>query len=211
MAEGLLILDDFDIFRDAPGKFTPEIVTVNTYVTDGTINIAFTIVTGDPSINGIEVIYTGAGGAPPVPVPLPIAPTGPIASPTPGTGNLLYRINSGSSSQVVVPPNNLVWDPDQFVLTGIPYDNCSNLTGSIYCTGRYFQPSYGTPFRYDIPIPISNRTYQVRLHFAESVRVLFHPFQLHYRTLHIWSAQQISPNTFGFSHSVLSSGWLAYL
>ena len=188
-----MVLDNFDIIRDAPGKFTPKVITTNTYVTDGTITIDFTAVTSDPSLNGIEVIYTtGSGGAPsaptvpipvptpaqllvPVPAPIPAAPitltNAPIVSPVSVTGNLLYRINSGSSSQVIVPPNNLVWDPDQFVLTGLPFNDCSNMTGSIYCSGRSFQPAYGTPFRYDIPIPASNRTYQVKLHFAESVRV----------------------------------------
>ena len=167
------MLDNFDIIRDAPGKFTPKVITTNTYVTDGTITIDFTAVTSEPSINGIEVIYTtGSGGAPSAPISAPITPTNaPIVSPVAVTGNLLYRINSGSSSQVIVPPNNLVWDPDQFVLTGVPFNDCSNMTGSIYCSGRYFQPAYGTPFRYDIPIPASNRTYQVKLHFAESVRL----------------------------------------
>lgn len=165
------MLDNFDIIRDALGKFTPEIVTTNAFVTDGAITIDFSVVTGDPSINGIEIIYTGINGAPSSPTAG--ATTSPIRAPTMSpvhsSGNLIYRINSGSSSEVMVPPNNLVWDPDQFVTTGLPYDSCNNMTGSIYCTGRYFQAAYGTPFSYNIPIPISNRTYEVRLHFAESV------------------------------------------
>jgi Malectin domain len=168
LVEGTTVVGNFDIFRDAPGKLTPEIVTTNTYVTDGTITIDFTAITSDPSINGIEIIYSTITPSAPVSAPV----TSPVTPPTAGTGNLVYRINSGSSNQVIVPPNNIVWDSDQFVLTGLPYNNCNNRTGSIYCSGRYFQSAYGTPFRYDIPIPISNRTYQVRLHFAESVRVL---------------------------------------
>jgi hypothetical protein len=181
LVEGSLVLNDFDIFRDAPGKNIPEVATSNVFVTDGTITIDFVNVTGDPSINGIEIIYTGGGVVPSAPTV--IAPTKTptkvptkvpsVAPASPQTGNVLYRINSGSSSQVIVPPNNLVWDPDQFVVTGIPYDNCNSTAGSIYCSGRYFQTAFGTPFRYDLPVTVSNRTYEVRLHFAEPVRLLF--------------------------------------
>ena len=171
------MLNDFDIFRDAPGKNVPEVATSNVFVTDGTITIDFANVIGDPSINGIEIIYTGGGVVPSAPAG--IAPTKTptkvpsVAPASPQTGNVLYRINSGSSSQVIVPPNNLVWDPDQFVVTGLPYDNCNSTAGSIYCSGRYFQTAFGTPFRYDLPVAVSNRTYEVRLHFTEPVRLLF--------------------------------------
>ena len=195
LVEGSLVLNDFDIFRDAPGKNIPEVTTSNVFVTDGTITIDFVNVTGDPSINGIEIIYTGGGVVPSapaviaptktptkVPTKVPstsptkvpsIAPdTAPVAAPTPTSDVVVSRINCGSTTSVTM--NNVTWSPDQYFASGRTYvaGICTNATAanSIYCSSRYFQISRGTPFRYNIPVPYNNTSYQVLLHFAEQVR-----------------------------------------
>jgi hypothetical protein len=189
--EGALVLDNMDIYTSAPGKNVPYVVTVNPFVVrDNNVTIDFIVGLGDPQINGIEVIY-GALPSPPTPVAIPSAPIRPptkapvkapvvvpvpvpvpipVVAPTSTSNNILYRINCGSSNQVIVPPNNIVWGPDQYVSSGLPSNTCGNITNSIYCTSRYFLAANGQPFRYDIPIPVSNRTYELRLHFAEQVR-----------------------------------------
>jgi len=159
--------NQIDILRDAGGKNKPYVITSSAViVTDGTITLDFVNSVGDPQINGIEVIYI----APATAIPTRAPTRAPL--PTLPVGNLLYRINSGSTNQVFVPPSNTVWDPDQFVATGLPYDICdsSSANTDIYCTARFFKAEYGVPFRYDIPVPASNRSYEVRLHFAEGVR-----------------------------------------
>jgi hypothetical protein len=180
--EGILVSNNLDLIRDAPGKNVPFIVTVNPFVvTDGFITIDFTAGISDPSINGIEVMYvtttapivspTKAPTKAPLSIPVPVL-TAPISAPIPmSNGNIVYRINCGSSNQVIVPPNNIVWSPDQYVISGLPQNTCgSNITNSIYCSSRYFRAVNGQPFRYDLPVPVSNRTYELRLHFAEQVR-----------------------------------------
>jgi Malectin domain len=187
--EGLLVIDNLDIIRDAPGKNVPLIVAVNAFVvTDGFVTIDFTTGIREPSINGIEVIYVGTAiavpSAPikaptkspvvlPVSVPVPIPVPTPVLTAIPTSNNILHRINCGSSNQVIVPPNNVVWSPDQYVSSGLPKNTCGNITNNIYCTSRYFSEVTGSPFRYDLPVPMSNRTYEVRLHFAEQVRLAF--------------------------------------
>jgi hypothetical protein len=83
----------------------------------------------------------------------------------------IHRINCGSTKQVVVPPNNVVWAPDQYSTPGKMYDTCGTNTTSIYCTNRYFRTVDSAPHQYNLPVPTNNRTYTVRLHFAEQVRV----------------------------------------
>jgi Malectin domain len=194
LVEGLLVIDNLDIIRDAPGKNVPLIVTVNPFVvTDGFATIDFTTGILEPSINGIEVIHVGTAitvpSAPikaptkapvvlPVPVPVPVPVPTPVSTPITTPNNILYRINCGSANQVIVPPNNVVWSPDQYVSSGLPKNTCGNITNNIYCTSRYFQTANGAPFRYDLPVPVSNRTYEVRLHFAEQVRLNFNAFNI---------------------------------
>ena len=89
LVEGSIVLDDFDIFREAPGKNIPKVVTTNAFVTDGTITIDFVNVMGDPTINGIEIIHTGGSVAPSAPtvsapttIPTKIPTKTPTKSPT---------------------------------------------------------------------------------------------------------------------------------
>jgi hypothetical protein len=206
--EGTLLLNKLDIFRLAPGKNVPLIMTAPNpiLITDGTMTIDFVEVSGEPHINGIEVVYIGppivvsppiapttpisipikaptkvptkAPIKPPtraptkapvvVPVPVPVPPV-PVPVPTTTVGNIVHRINCGSTAQVIVPPNNVVWTPDQYATGGLPYNTCGSVTNSIYCTSRYFRTTDVTPHRYQLPVAVSNRMYTVRLHFAEQV------------------------------------------
>jgi Malectin domain len=93
----------------------------------------------------------------------------PVVAPTPAAGVVLSRINCGSTVSVIM--NNITWSADQYSSVGRTYNTCGNTTNSIYCTSRYFQTARGTPFRYNIPVPYNNATYQLRLHFAEQVRL----------------------------------------
>jgi hypothetical protein len=85
------------------------------------------------------------------------------------------RINSGSTSSVVTT-NNITWNPDQYALSGGLYNTCTNTTTStnIYCTSRFFKQTRGKTYRYNIPVPFNNIYYQLRLHFAEQVRLHFY-------------------------------------
>ena len=147
LVENTVMLDNFDIFLSAPGKNVPLVVmtsSVPVFITDGTMTIDFVEITGDPHINGIEIIYVGlpivaspptAPTAPisiPVPITVPVKPPTkapvvvptklptkqPVIAPVPipvpavvpvpttNVGNIVHRINCGSTNQVVVPPNN---------------------------------------------------------------------------------------------------------
>jgi Malectin domain len=179
LVEGLLAIDNLDVVRDAPGQNVAKVITYDTFVTDGTITIDFATGTSDPSINAIEVIHTGPIASIAAPMTLPgkvptklptktpaVAPMLPPAT----AGTLVHRINCGATNQVIVPPSNVVWNPDQYASSGLSYSTCGNTTtGSIYCTSRYFRTQDASPFRYNLPVPVSNRTYEVRLHFAEQV------------------------------------------
>jgi hypothetical protein len=88
-------------------------------------------------------------------------------------GNIVHRINFGSTNHVTVPPNNVVWTPDQYSTSGLSFSTCGNTTTSIYCTSRYFRIVDAVPHRYNIPVPTNRQTYTVRLHFAEQVRLFF--------------------------------------
>jgi Malectin domain len=104
------------------------------------------------------------------PVLAPIKP--PTKAPVPTTTEtIVHRINCGSANQVAVPPNNIVWTPDQYSSAGVLFNTCGNITNSIYCTSRFFRTSNAAPYRYNLPVT-SNRTYTVRLHFAEQVRLM---------------------------------------
>ena len=171
------------------------------YISDGTMTIDFVEIVGEPHINGIEIIYIGpplvvapptAPTAPisaPIQAPIKLPTTSPIKAPVkaptkapipapvsapvvvPTSGNIVHRINCGTTKQVIVPPENIVWTPDQFSTMGLSYNTCGNITTSIYCTSRYYRPTDVTPYRYELPVAVSNRNYQVRLHFAEQVRL----------------------------------------
>ena len=103
------------------------------------------------------------------PVLAPILPPANAPLPTTG-GNIVHRINCGSTKQVVVPPNNVVWTQDQYSSSGLSFDTCGDVTTSIHCTSRYFRTTDAAPHRYNLPVAVSNRMYTVRLHFAEQVR-----------------------------------------
>ena len=171
LVENTLMLDNFDIFLLAPGKNVPLVKSspAPILITDGTMTIDFVEITGEPHINGIEIIYVGQPiiASPPTPISIPIpikpptkapvvapikAPTKvPVVAPVPipvpavapvpttNVGNIVHRINCGSTNQVVVPPNNVVWTPDQYASGGLSYGTCGTVTTSIYCTSRYFR------------------------------------------------------------------------
>jgi hypothetical protein len=79
--EGSLVIDNIDIFRAAPGKDVPYIVTLNTFVTDGAITIEFVAGINDPQINAIEVLIAGAPKSTPVAVPIAPPVTVPVKQP----------------------------------------------------------------------------------------------------------------------------------
>ena len=91
------------------------------------------------------------------------------------------RINCGATQRyhpVMTQPNNITWHRDAHYQSGQISNRCArsnvvvggNQSSSIYCTSRYFRSaSYGTPLRYDIPVPTNNASYSVRLHFNEQV------------------------------------------
>jgi hypothetical protein len=141
------------------------------------ITIEFVRIKDNPQINGIEVLDGGAPIAPavaPILAPIKLPTNAPIV--TTNIGNIVHRINCGSTNQVAVSPNNIVWTPDQYSTSGLSYNTCDNTASSIYCTSRFFRTSDNVPHRYNLPIPANMRTYTVRLHFAEQVRVLFSHF-----------------------------------
>ena len=121
-----------------------------------------------------------------VPVKVPTKTPVVVPVPVPTGGNIVHRINSGSTSQVIVPPNNIVWTPDQYAFGGLPYNTCGNVTTSIYCTSRYFRTTDAAPHRYDLPIAVSNRTYEVRLHFAEQVRIFVDRVEAYYYYIYVY-------------------------
>ena len=181
--EGALVVDNVDVYALAPGGNIPYIVAVPIFVKDTAITIDFVRNKQNPQINGIEVLYTGAPISAPVkaPVVAPITPPTkapvlapilpPANAPLPTTGgNIVHRINCGSTKQVVVPPNNVVWTQDQYSSSGLSFDTCGDVTTSIHCTSRYFRTTDAAPHRYNLPVAVSNRMYTVRLHFAEQVR-----------------------------------------
>jgi Malectin domain len=143
--EGISVLKNLDILATV-GKNAPYVYTVpQTFaVSDGGLTIALASAKQNPIISGIEV--------------LPASPKTP-----------LHRINCGSTTQVT-DSNNAVWSADQyFISSGKGYNTCGTVTNNIYCTSRYFRAVNGVPFRYNIPVPASNASYQLRLHFAEQV------------------------------------------
>ena len=163
---------NFDIYASAAGGNLPFVVTVSTVVRDGAVTIDFVRDKNNPQINGIEVLLGAAPVAPPVKAPVrnPTRAPVPVTLPT-QTPVLVHRINCGSTNQIVVPPNNLVWTPDQYSTLGALYNTCGGNTSSIYCTSRYFRATDAPPHRYNLPVSATIRSYTVRLHFAEQVRV----------------------------------------
>ena len=198
LVEGELVATNFDIYSNASGINKPFVVTFSTIVRDGAVTVEFIRNKSNPQINGIVVSDNTTLIAAPVnmpvkapikvpvkaplkvpikapvkvPVHTPIKP--PTTAPVPGTdGNIVHRIDCGSTSQVVVLPNNVVWTPDQYSSSGLSYNTCGNNTASIYCTSRFFRVVDPASFQYDLPVSANNRAYTVRLYFAEQVRNLF--------------------------------------
>jgi Malectin domain len=218
--EGALVVGTLDIYALAPGSNVPYVVTVSTVVTDGAITIDFVRNVENPQINGIEVLYGDTPTSAPIMAPtlVPIVPPTkapvlvPILPPTkapvlvPTTAdNIVHRVNCGSTNQVVVPPNNIAWTPDQYAASGSLYNTCGSVSTSIYCTSRYFGTTDAAPYRYNLPVTVSNRSYTVRLHFAEQVRYLriecsissvsnFHLLHTHSSVYFIFSQQYFQKN-----------------
>ena len=93
--------DDLDIYARAPGNNIPYIITISTFVTDGSVTVDFTRNKDNPQINGIEVFDDGA----PIPAPT-LAPraVAPAAAPTTTFQDIL--INCGGTYTTT---SNLVW------------------------------------------------------------------------------------------------------
>jgi Malectin domain len=71
--EGLLVIDNLDVFHAAPGLNVPYILSMNTVVNDGFITIEFVAGINDPQINAIEVFRFGRSKAPNTPNAPPLA------------------------------------------------------------------------------------------------------------------------------------------
>lgn len=143
--DGVFFRDNLDVVALA-GKNAAYVYTVphSFAINDGTLNIDLVPSRQNPFVSGIEIL--------------------PSPPPTP-----LYRISCGSSTQVV-DSNNVVWSADQFfVKSGKPYNACGSVINDVYCTSRYFRTVNGSPFRYEIPVPLPNAVYMIRLHFSEQV------------------------------------------
>jgi len=150
--DGVLVRDNLDIAAIV-GKNAAYVYTVPHAfpINDGALNVGLVPSKQNPFISGIEVL-----------------PTQPPQA--------LYRINCGSSTQVT-DSNNFVWSADQFFInSGKSYNTCGSVTNNVYCTSRYFRTINGSPFRYDIPVPVSSATYTIRLHFSEQVRLYVYKF-----------------------------------
>jgi hypothetical protein len=96
--EGSLAIINVDIFRAAPGKDVPYIVTLDTFVTDGAITIEFVAGINDPQINAIEVLTAGAPKS--TPVAVPIAP--PVTVPVKQPPVVIYP----TAAPLALPPNS---------------------------------------------------------------------------------------------------------
>jgi Malectin domain len=96
--EGSLAIINVDIFRAAPGKDVPYIVTLDTFVTDGAITIEFIAGISDPQINAIEVLTAGAPKS--TPVAVPIAP--PVTVPVKQPPVVIYP----TAAPLALPPNS---------------------------------------------------------------------------------------------------------
>jgi hypothetical protein len=174
--EGILVLDNLDVFAKVGGNAAyvytvPQSIAVN----DGFLTIAFIPSKQNPMISGIEVL--------PAPPPSP-----------------LFRINCGSTAQVI-DSNSVAWGPDQYFNNiGSLYSTCGSITNSIYCTSRYFRATSAPPFRYEIPVPVSNAPYQLRLHFAEQVRDL-----IHFDLPHFWISHFVNFFISTFAYPTLDS------
>jgi hypothetical protein len=98
--EGILVIDNLDIYHQAPGNNIPYIVTLVPFITDGSVTIDF--VTGsasDPQINGIE-IYDG--GIPlPSPTNSPLS-NNPTAAPIPLPPNSAPVTSNGTFTDIVI-------------------------------------------------------------------------------------------------------------
>jgi Malectin domain len=91
--EGVLAIDNLDIFATAPGKNVLYVSTSFPFVTDGSVTIDLERGTkGDPQINGIEVFTNGA------PIPLPTA--APITQPM--TAPILSVPSNGTFQDIVI-------------------------------------------------------------------------------------------------------------
>ena len=73
--EGALVINDFDLMSMQGGNIS-YVVTVNSFITDGTVTIDLVRVKENPQINGIEVYDDGQ------PIPLPTIVPQSIGVPT---------------------------------------------------------------------------------------------------------------------------------
>ena len=73
--------DNLDVYAVAPGGNVPYIITVSTFVTDGTVTIDFSRNKDNPQINAIEVFDDGAPVPAPTFAPEPSPTAAPVAAP----------------------------------------------------------------------------------------------------------------------------------
>jgi hypothetical protein len=169
--EGVTVLSAYDIYASAGGKniaAPDQTFVVN--VTDGEVTIDFIQIAGfdTPKISAIEVQSAGA------------APQAPTATPSPTatgvTPSYLVRVNAGGPAYT--DSQNRWWQADRPFGSGPwGYDGASAAVGStthpiagttddtLYQTDRRWSDIEGTP-RYRFAV--TNGSYQVTLHFAES-------------------------------------------
>ena len=99
------------------------------------------------------------------------ATSAPVPAPTPG-GTAITRINAGGGQFVDAAGNTWIAD-NYFGGKGTSYGSCpavvaNTVDDELYCTNRWFAPSDGPPFVYQVPVSAAG-LYEVRLHFAELV------------------------------------------
>ena len=113
--EGSSVLSNYDIVADV-GHKVGTMKTFNVNVTDGTINIDFTRITGDPIINGVEILGAGGGtGSTPIvlsPISNKTNTEGDNANITVtasgGDGNLVYSASNLPAGVTIDPTNGLI-------------------------------------------------------------------------------------------------------
>jgi hypothetical protein len=167
-----LIANDFDTFLQAGSHDKATVIQQNIDVTDGNgVSIELVRVKENPAINGIEIIpYTG-------PVPTAVPTQSPTAAPKAPVeiGETVARINAGGDEYL--DTNGKLWSADMYAVNyhGQEYTSCPNeidntVDDALYCCHRWFSIWNGFPYVYSIPVG-TNGVYEVRMHFAETVRV----------------------------------------
>ncbi|HYE22809.1 MAG TPA: malectin domain-containing carbohydrate-binding protein, partial [Verrucomicrobiae bacterium] len=133
------------------GGYAALTKTINTTVSDASLEILFTHVTENPKVAGIEIHKLPTAVPPPPPPP---------ASST-------VRINVGGPS--FVDPSNNTWSADNYfnnVGSTFQVNNpISNTTNDTAYQSERWDPQLSPELAYHIPVV--NGDYEIRLHFAE--------------------------------------------